>query len=418
MAQDALLDQRRRYQRGMAALFIAAFGTIGIFNPFFPVWMKGEGLRSDQIAIVLAAQIALRVVVSPLILHLADRASDRASVLIATGFASAALVNLLWVASGFWAILGATVLIASFWSPVVPLSDTIALSGVRRLAADYGRARLWGSAAFIGANLFAGVVLSRYGTPAILPMLSGSFAAAAATMLLAPRLRLQPDASEGRGTRGLRPRAARTSLAARLRLAPKADIRLILPALLAVACVQASHAAFYAFASILWSGLGYSGVAIGFFWAVGVVAEVALFRQASGLVRRFGALRFLLVGGCAAILRWIASGWDLGFAGFALIQTTHGLTFGATHLALQSIIVGSVAEERFGAAQGAGFALQTGAMAMMTLACGPLFAAIGPRTFWLMAALAAAGVLLASQARFPATYPQSRQDGGATVPEE
>ena len=399
----------------MATVFAAAFATIGVFNPFFPVWMASKSLDPDAIGIVIAAQIALRVLVSPLVLRWTDAAAERALVLVAAGVVSAVLVNLLWLASGFWSILAATLLIALPWSPIVPLSDAIALSCVRRLSIDYGRARFWGSVAFIAANVFSGLALSRYGPVAILPTFSVTFAAAAATMFLAPRI--------GRPSHVLALNPAPAPFEpvpfSRLRrLAPMPDIRAMLPVLIAIALVQASHAAFYAFGSILWTKLGYSGLSIGIFWAIGVIAEVMLFRQASGLLARFGARAFLVAGGCAAVLRWTASGFDLGFIGFALIQTTHALSFGATHLALQSTIVGAVSEQRLGSAQGAGFALQTATVAAATLASGPLFAALGARAFWLMAVLAAAGTLLACQAAFPTTYPQSRREGGETVARE
>ena len=41
---------------------------------------------------------------------------------------------------------------AAAWTPTVPLTDAYALRGVARYGLDYGRLRLWGSAAFIAAR--------------------------------------------------------------------------------------------------------------------------------------------------------------------------------------------------------------------------------------------------------------------------
>ena len=48
-------------------------------------------------------------------------------------------------------------------------------------------------------------------------------------------------------------------------------------AIAAASLVQASHAVYYGFATIDWQGASYDGSVIGALWALGVVAEIALF---------------------------------------------------------------------------------------------------------------------------------------------
>jgi PPP family 3-phenylpropionic acid transporter len=404
-------DDRRLFERRMASVFVGAFITLGVFSPFFPVWLAFEGLDADEIGLILGLQIALRVVVCPLVLRWADRSLERADVLVAISLASLAAAGLFSFVEGWTAILAATLALACVWSPVIPLSDAVALAGVRRLGVDYGRTRLWGSVAFIVANVAGGLVIARLGESWFPALLFAAFAIAAAATLRVPRLGRPRQASPAPLPPTSEPWLPASSVFGRFRrLAPAPDLRSLLPLLLAIGLVQSSHALLNGFGSLQWSSLGYSPTEIGIFWAVGVVAEVVLFRFAAGPMGRFGVRGFLLVSGLASVLRWSLLTLDLGFAGFLLLQTTHALTFAGTHLALQTLIGSAVAEHRLGAAQGTAFALQTGVMAATTFGGGLLYSAFGAGAFFAMAALAGAGVLLA----LLGPQPQRAEVGGAT----
>ena len=69
--------------------------------------------------------------------------------------------------------------------------------------------------------------------------------------------------------------------------------------------VQGSHAAFYGFSTLHWVSLGWSNTYIGFFWAMGVVAEVILFAFGGFLLRKFGIFALFFIGALAATSRWV-----------------------------------------------------------------------------------------------------------------
>ena len=56
-------------------------------------------------------------------------------------------------ARGFWPILACTLVFALAWTTIMPLTETVAMSGVKAAGLDYGRMRLWGSLSFIAASL-------------------------------------------------------------------------------------------------------------------------------------------------------------------------------------------------------------------------------------------------------------------------
>lgn len=395
----------------MAFVFAGNFISLGLFYPFFPVWLGHQGLDGDQIGLILAIQIGLRVLVCPPVLRRADRSRDRARLLIAAGFASLAASCLFFLVQGMAQVLIATLILAAVWCPAIPLSDAIALSGVRRLGADYGRSRLWGSLAFIAANVAGGALLGRIGHGGFPLVLSLSFLIAALVTLLAPRLGPPQQASPLPLAAPEEPWLPVRSLASRFRrLAPAPDLRRLLPLLVAMALIQASHAMLNGFASLEWARLGYSPIEIGVFWAIGVTAEVVLFRLVAKPMRRFGVRAFLLAAALTAAARWSLLSIDLGLIGFALLQTTHALTFAATHVSLQTLIGASVAENRFGAAQGLSFALQTVMMAAATFGGGLLYKNLGAGAFYAMAAMAVLALLIL----LVAPQPQSAASGGKT----
>ncbi len=402
-------DERRAFDRRMSFVFAGNFISLGIFYPFFPVWLGSKGLDGDAIGLILALQIGLRVLVCPPVLRRADTSRDRAHLLIATSFATFGAATLTFVVDSWLEILVATLLLSAFWCPAIPLSDAIALSGVRRLGADYGRSRLWGSIAFIAANVAGGFAIGRLGLDGFPLILSATFLVAALVTLASPRM--------GRPRAGTPPPLDSTPdpwVPAGVwrrrfaRLMPAPDIGSLLPLLMGISLIQASHALLNGFSSLQWDRLGYGATAIGMFWAIGVVAEVVLFRFAAEPLRRFGLRAILLVTAVVATLRWCLLTLDLGLAGFALLQTTHALTFAATHVCLQSLIGSSLPENRVGAAQGLAFALQTVLLAAATFGGGVLFKGVGGDAFFAMAAMTALATLIL----LLAPQPQSAREGG------
>src|SRR5690606_29412653 len=95
-----------------------------------------------------------------------------------------------------------------------------------------------------------------------------------------------------------------------------------------------AHAALYAFFSLFLVELGYSKTAIGLLWALGVLAEIAVFWFQRGLFQRYSALRLLDASLLAAALRFTMIGLSAAWLpALLLAQLLHALTFGVHHSA-------------------------------------------------------------------------------------
>lgn len=390
MSIAAAPDDAAGYARRVAVGFAGVFAPLAVQLAFLPVWLEHVGLSPERIGLVLGVPIALRILVTPPLLAFADRVGDRARfyVLCATMAFVASLGYLAPPSFGLVLTVSAVLSVAS--ALAIPLSDAIALSGVRRHGLDYGAMRLWGSVAFIAATVAAGWWLGRAGPDGVPPALCLAYLVTVLTGLALPRAAPARPRARGGRVRG---------------------DRVLVLGMAAAALVVGSQAAFYGFSSIHWASLGFSGTAIGLLWGTGVVAEVALFALAPRLLPRATPLGLLAAGALVGALRWGLFTVPGGVAWYALNSLMHAGSFGAAHLGVQRLIGARVDDARQGAAQGLAFAMSAPVMAAATFASGWLYGRVGVGAFWAMSAMCAGGLAFAVLA---SRQPQSAGEGGET----
>ncbi len=373
----------RGFELRISLIFAALFIPLGVHLPYFPLWLEAKGFDAGQIAIILSAPMFLRVVTTPFITALADEAKDRANVLIALVAAALVLSAGYFLEPTYVVVLGVSLALTVVWTPHSPLADSLALSGVRRFGSNYANMRIWGSAAFLCANLGGGIVLAMTSADAVPAMISIGLCGTLLAALFAPRLG--------------RPRRASPLSAADLQdSAPKLLNRYFLLFVAGAGVINASHGFLFSFVSIYWKSIGLGDTLVGLLWAWAVVAEVGMFLIFTRVFGKVPVPLLLAAAGLAAILRWVAYPliWPLGLGvgGFFAVQTLHAVSTGLILLGVQKLIAETVAEERTGAAQGIAFFANGFSMAAVTLLSGPLYAAFGVGGFFFMAVFALAGV--------------------------
>jgi MFS transporter, PPP family, 3-phenylpropionic acid transporter len=368
------------FQLRLSLLFATLFIPNAIHLSFFPLWLERRGLDPVEISTLLTLPVFVRLLVTPVFTHYADRSSERMRVLTAISACSLGFASALLIPMGYWGLLAVIMALAAFWSPQVPIADSIALSGVRRYGLDYPSVRIWGSVLFLAMNVCAGIIIQRTSADNAVPLMVFGFAAILLATFLAPRL-------------GRRRRLASSVDVANTLRSPR-----VLLILAATGLIQASHGFMYNFGSIYWKSLGISSQQVGFLWAIQVLAEIILFSFYSRLFGHWKPERVLALAGAIAVVRWIlfAFAGDLGFGFLALgaIQTTHAFTFGATYLAQQAFLAHAVPEEKAGSAQGLSVFLHGIIMVLVMFASGPLYAAFGGRGFVTMTIIAGAGIAM------------------------
>lgn len=384
----------------LSPFFAALFTAVGLYLPYFPLWLAWKGLDAATIGLVLTAPMVVRLLAMPFLGAFADRFARPAVPLRLFALAATGAFALLFLADSPIAIAAAVAVAGAFWGALVPVSDAIAVRLSRAGGPDYGRVRIAGSAAFIAANLGGGALLSVVTDAAVLPLVAAAFAGTLAASLA---LRIPPGIAAG---------GAETPAAA------GATRRFLLVAV-AAGLVQASHGLVYAFGSIWWEGRGFSPTAIGALWATGVVAEIVLFRFGARVLARITPLALVAIGAAGAIVRWSLMAAEPGLVATFALQALHGLSFGATHLGLVHFIGAAVPARRAAAAQSLAATVMGVFMAATTASSGVLFERLDALAFLAMAALAAAALVAAGLAaragrwrRGAAGQPQSAGGGG------
>lgn len=366
------------YGTRVGLFFGAVFLVYGVYVPFLPLWLDWRGLTAAQIGILTSAPYLARLVATPAIGYAADRIGDPPRVIRWLAWSALAAALLVTQSFGFGALLVSTLLLAvAVWS-IIPLTETVAIGGVRR-GLDYGRMRLWGSISFIAASFVGGAAVDLAGRGSGIWLIVAGCAVTVAAAYALPVVPRDGPTRVRRLDRGVVLKLARDPL--------------FLLFLLAIGAVQASHATFYTFGAIHWREMGLSTAWIGGLWAVGVLTEIVLFAWSGRIAARLGPLLLLALGGSAAMVRWTAMSFSPGLPWLVPLQVLHGFTYGASHLGAIHFIGRAVPEVAGGTAQALYATVAAGVMhGLATLASGLAYARFGEGAYLAMSALSLVGL--------------------------
>jgi len=296
----------------LASFYFAYFVFAGIGLAYFPVYLVARGLSAGEIAFLVALPYIARVFAPGAWGWLADATGWRRGIVVFACAASAVGFALMPWVGGVASLAVLVAIMSLFSSSAVPLVEAITLASLAGQPGRYGPIRLWGSVGFILAMLGGGAWLD-YRPALALPQVL----AVLALVSLCIALTLPRGA----------PRPHPTGK-------PVGASRSVTMLLAAGFCMAAAHGTLYTFFTLYLERAGYSGVAIGGLWTLGVVAEIAVFLFLPALFRRL-TLSVILIGSLAlAVIRFLAMGW-LPPALWVLVplQLLHAATFGAFHAA-------------------------------------------------------------------------------------
>lgn len=377
--------------------------VLGANLPYLPVWMERvAGMSGAEIAGAGTIAIIIRIVLGPLSAGFAQDHGLRGTLaaVMVTAFASYAL---LFPEAPRAVQFLICVLVYSVMNLIGPLFEAVLVYGTRDGRPDYGEGRAFASVAFVFANLAGGAILGAWGPDWVLIYLVAASAIAAIAPLFT---------KEG----------ARTAVARRPLISTFTDSFTIYRMdgififLLAAALIQASHGAYYSFASNIWIAQGIDGGHIGALWATGVAAEILLLLFSRRLLGSISPYTLLWLGGLGAALRWSGAGFVLPVEAVYVFQTLHAASFALTHLAVMRYLEVRLHQNQLPLAYAANGALIFGpAMAVTGLAAGIAYDALAPggveaqtKLYWLMVVITLGGLVLTWRASLrPVITPHS-----------
>ncbi len=355
--------------------FFSLFLVLGIYGPYWPLWLADRGLGPDAIGWILGSGILAKLIVAPQVAAYADKRGIRRGPLLVSALCSALVFAAFPGVDGAVALTLVTLLFFACWGPAIPLTDSLTLLVRDRQPLDYGRVRLWGSLSFMAGTVGVGFLLETEPVAIVHWTILGALGLAVVSAALLPRMAL-PKASVA--SRPFRDVAAIPGL-------------LIL--ILAAAAIQGSHALYYGFSVLHWQGAGLSEGTVGLLWAEGVIVEVILFAFSGLVVAKVGAERMILLGGLAAALRWALTAETTSLENLVILQALHALSFGATHLGIIQVISERAPPELSASAQSLNAIMLGLVLAGGSIASGKAYGLWQGDAFYGMAALSVLGVV-------------------------
>jgi PPP family 3-phenylpropionic acid transporter len=355
----------------LSSFYFLYFACLGVLMPYWSLYLEAIGLEASAIGVVLAAMAATRIVGPNCWGWLADRSGRRVEIIrIATVLAALCFAGLFPGITFGWLVL-VVVLHTFFWNAILAQYEAITLASLGSAVHRYGQVRLWGSVSFVLAVLAAGLVFDRV------------------SVAYLPWVMLPPLALLAAGSFAIRDPGAG------MRDREGAGFRELL-----------RSRVLWAF-SLLLDRHGYTRVAIGWMWALGVLAEVVLFAFAHRLLTRFDLRQVLLGSLLLAVARWLM----IAFATsspvmLALAQCLHAATFGSFHAAGVELVRRHFGPQHGGQGQalysafsfgagGALGALASGALWEVQMHLGFVLAAIASLAGWWVVRAEVRGPLVA-----------------------
>lgn len=272
----------------LALAYFAYFGVLGLFVPYFGLFLDGRGLSSAQIGLLLALVTATRIVGPALWGTLADKTARPLSIMRF----GAIIAILAWCSSfvdaGFWHLLAGFALFSFFWTAILPQLEVCTFHALNDDAGAYSRIRTSGSVGYIILVLLGGYLFQRFGSefmPATALLFLG--------LLLLSLFKLPP----------LPKLSASQQVHLSWRQLFKSKVLWLFMG--AALMLQMSFAPYYGFFTLYCRDLGYSGTVTGLLIGVAVAAEIVAFYFAGRILGRFRLGHLLAACYGLTALRWL-----------------------------------------------------------------------------------------------------------------
>jgi len=312
---------RRHSGRGflffrLSNFYLWYFAFVGAYGPFFALYLKNRGFEPFQIAMLMAVGPVARIFVPNLWAWLADRYRARGAIQRALALCTPFVFVGVLFRPGFAGLLALMIIWSVLWSGILPLAEAGTMSVLRARMGIYGRIRLWGSVGFIVVVVAGGYLFDLLGIDTLEFAILVLLTLTAASVFALPRDRSEPVGS--------------TSASLGSVFFEPGVVGLIAGFFL----MQVAHAPYNTFYSIYLVDAGYSTTTVGWLWALGVIAEIALFLWLPRMMRRWRLGQILVACFCFAIARFLMIGWGVSsLPVLAFAQLMHAMTFGAFHAA-------------------------------------------------------------------------------------
>lgn len=364
----------------LSIAYFVYFCAIGVYTPFWSPYLELRGFNAVEIGLLLGVAAGVRAIGPVVFGWLADSSGRPTAMLRLAALLSLLSFAILPLLSSLGGFIWLMILFSFGWNSIAPSLDSHTLEHLGPSSARYGRVRLWGSLGFIVMSWLGGIAFQAAGYDYVPTIMLGFIVLTlVATMSITHAALPMAPAAKGEFKEALRSRS-------------------VWVALLVAALIAISFGPYYTFYSIYLETFGYARSTIGFLWALGVFAEIAVFALGGSVLARCSIRTLYVVAAAGTAVRWsLIALFPEYLAVLALAQLLHSLGFAVLHFAIVLTARRSFSAAASGRGQAifssAGYGL--GGM-LGSLLGGMSWAALSPRSTYLGAMGVAATAALAA----------------------
>ncbi|SMN11268.1 Nucleoside:H+ symporter:Major facilitator superfamily [uncultured Candidatus Thioglobus sp.] len=302
----------------LSAYYFLFFATIGIYMPYWPLYLRSINFDAQQIGFIAAITVGTRVFSTYLWSWAADyKGQKMPMVRITSCCATVVFIAVLWV-TDFWLLVILMFLFSLFWGASLPQIEAITLSALNNSVHDYSLVRLWGSVGFVFIGCL-GIIFASLSID-FLPLIL------LCSLLLVWLMTLAIPTDKSTQLEHVAGHQEHNSMLNCIKQ-PQ-----VLALLFICFLMLLSHGPYYTFYSIYLQDNGYSRAMISGLWVLGVIAEIIVFLVMSRLIMFFGLRKLLLFSLFVAGLRWFLIACFVDNLPLLIsAQLLHAATFGVWH---------------------------------------------------------------------------------------
>ncbi len=305
----------------LGAFYFFYFAVIGGFQPYWGLYLQGQGFSPAAIGELMAIVMATRIIAPNFWGYIADHTGKRLQ-LVRFGAFMMLLVwlGVFWVRE-YWSLALVLLAYGFFQNAILAQFEAVTMAHLGQRRERYSLIRLWGSLGFIVTGTGLGILFDHISVDSLPMWLLACALATWLSSMLVPDIKTpkRHEASDGLWTI--------------LKRQP------VWAFFIAHFLLQFSHAPYYTFYSIHLEEHGYSRTEIGWLWGVGVLAEIGLFLVMHRFMPWLGEMRLMLWSLLLAGMRWLVIGFMVdSHLAIWLAQLLHAASFATFHAAAMVLI--------------------------------------------------------------------------------
>jgi len=295
----------------LKSLYIAEFGALACFFPFLTYYFQNRGLSYTEIGIAFAVLSIMGVITQPIWGFVTDKYLSKRTTIIVIMIVSSLTIYSFVIAKSFYQILFSIVLLLSFQSSLISVSDAYSYEIIEHhKELQYGKIRLMGSFSFGIIALFMGRSIKSFG-------INSSFILYSIIMVIGAMIVCSIDYKDKTATQ-------------KIDLFDVASLfkdRRFLILMISIVFANIGIGSNSSYVYLLIQKTGGDVSQLGILWCILAISELPAFFYGTKLLKRYGELNLFIIGMVLFTIRYFLDSICTSYVYVIFIQVMQGITF-------------------------------------------------------------------------------------------